>query len=80
MESSFVLKRHFTSLYPLEESGEAVHWRQMGSELDLNTFARFTVVIWSYKSSSGSQRTVSYVIALALKVQSGLKIIVTPLV
>ena len=43
MESSFVLKRHFTSLHTLEESGEAVRRRQMGSELDLNTFARFTV-------------------------------------
>jgi hypothetical protein len=43
MESDFVLERHFTSLHTLEESGEAVRRRQMGSELDLNTFARFTV-------------------------------------
>ena len=43
MESSFVLERHFTSLHTLEESGEAVRRRQMGSELDLNNFARFTV-------------------------------------
>jgi hypothetical protein len=32
MESSFVLERHFTSLHTLEESGEAVRRRQMGSE------------------------------------------------
>ena len=31
------------SLHTLEESGEAVRRRQMESELDLNTFARFTV-------------------------------------
>jgi flagellar biosynthesis GTPase FlhF len=43
MESEFVLERDFTSLHTLEESGEAVRRRQMGSELDLNTFARFTV-------------------------------------
>ncbi|OAF61857.1 hypothetical protein VC83_01668 [Pseudogymnoascus destructans] len=43
MESKFVLERHFTSLHTLEESGEAVRRRQMGSELDLNNFARFTV-------------------------------------
>ena len=30
-------------MHTLEESGEAVRRRQMGSELDLNTFARFTV-------------------------------------
>ena len=43
MASEFVLERHFTSLHTLEESGEAVRQRQMGSELDLNSFARFTV-------------------------------------
>jgi hypothetical protein len=43
MGSNFVLERHFTSLHTLEESGEAVRRRQMGSELDLNNFARFTV-------------------------------------
>jgi hypothetical protein len=43
MESSFVLERYFTSLHTLEESGEALRRRQMGSELDLNNFARFTV-------------------------------------
>jgi len=43
MGSEFVLERHFTSLHTLEESGEAVRRRQMGSELDLNSFARFTV-------------------------------------
>ena len=43
MESGFVLERHFTSLHTLEESGEAVRRHPMGSELDLNTFARFTV-------------------------------------
>lgn len=43
MESEFVFERHFTSLHTLEESGEAVRRRQMGSELDLNSFARFTV-------------------------------------
>jgi hypothetical protein len=43
IESGFVLERHFTSLYTLEESGEAVRRRQIGSELDLNTFARLTV-------------------------------------
>jgi hypothetical protein len=43
MESEFVLERHFTSLHTLEESGEAVRQRQMGSELDLNSFARFTL-------------------------------------
>ncbi|OBT57881.1 hypothetical protein VE04_02107 [Pseudogymnoascus sp. 24MN13] len=43
MESEFVLERHFTSLHTLEESGETVRQRQMGSELDLNNFARFTV-------------------------------------
>ncbi|KFZ01138.1 hypothetical protein V500_00875 [Pseudogymnoascus sp. VKM F-4518 (FW-2643)] len=43
MESEFVLEPHFTSLHTLEESGEAVRRRQMGSELDLNNFARFTV-------------------------------------
>jgi hypothetical protein len=43
MGSDFVLERHFTSLHTLEESGEAVRRRQMGSELDLNSFARFTV-------------------------------------
>ncbi|OAF62811.1 hypothetical protein VC83_00897 [Pseudogymnoascus destructans] len=43
MDSEFVLERHFTSLHTLEESGEAVRRRQMGSELDLNSFARFTV-------------------------------------
>jgi hypothetical protein len=43
MESSFVRERHFTSLHTLEESGEAVRRRQMGSELDLHNFARFTV-------------------------------------
>lgn len=31
------------SLHTLEESGEAIRQRQMGSELDLNNFARFTV-------------------------------------
>jgi len=43
MGSEFVRERHFTSLHTLEESGEAVRRRQMGSELDLNNFARFTV-------------------------------------
>jgi hypothetical protein len=43
MESEFVFERHFTSLHTLEESGEAVRRRQMGSELDLHNFARFTV-------------------------------------
>ncbi|KFX95971.1 hypothetical protein V490_03607 [Pseudogymnoascus sp. VKM F-3557] len=43
MESEFVLERHFTSLHTLEESGDTVRGWQMGSELDLNTFARFTV-------------------------------------
>ena len=43
MGSNFVLERHFTSLHTLEESGEAIRQRQMGSELDLNNFARFTV-------------------------------------
>ncbi|KAH8588056.1 hypothetical protein B0O99DRAFT_525815 [Bisporella sp. PMI_857] len=43
MESEFVLERHFTSLHTLEELGEVVRRRQMGSELDLNSFARFTV-------------------------------------
>jgi hypothetical protein len=44
MGSEFVLERHFTSLHTLEESGEeVVRQRQMGSELDLNSFARFTV-------------------------------------
>ncbi|KFY50792.1 hypothetical protein V495_00095 [Pseudogymnoascus sp. VKM F-4514 (FW-929)] len=43
MGSEFVLERHFTSLHTLEESGEAIRRRQMGSELDLNNFARFTV-------------------------------------
>ena len=43
MGSEFVLERRFTSLHTLEESREAVRRRQMGSELDLNSFARFTV-------------------------------------
>jgi hypothetical protein len=43
MESEFVLERHFTSLHTLEESGEAVRRCQMGSELDLHSFARFTL-------------------------------------
>ncbi|KFZ23916.1 hypothetical protein V502_01605, partial [Pseudogymnoascus sp. VKM F-4520 (FW-2644)] len=43
MGSEFVLERHFTSLHTLEESGDTVRGRQMGSELDLNSFARFTV-------------------------------------
>ena len=43
MEPSFVREQHFTSVHTLEELGEAVRQRQMGSELDLNTFARFTV-------------------------------------
>ncbi|OBT59854.1 hypothetical protein VE03_10539 [Pseudogymnoascus sp. 23342-1-I1] len=43
MESDFVREPHFTSLHTLEESGEAVRRRQMGSELDLNNLARFTV-------------------------------------
>lgn len=32
IQSSFVLKRHFTSLYTLEGSGEAVRRRQTGSK------------------------------------------------
>lgn len=43
MGLEFVGERHFTSLHTLEESGEAIRRRQMGSELDLNSFARFTV-------------------------------------
>ncbi len=43
METEFVGKQHFTSLHTLEESGVAVRGRQMGSELDLHTFARVTV-------------------------------------
>ncbi|OBT43224.1 hypothetical protein VE00_06404 [Pseudogymnoascus sp. WSF 3629] len=43
MGSEFVSERHFTSLHTLEESGETVRRRQMGSELDLNNFARLTV-------------------------------------
>ena len=39
----FVLERHFTSLHTLEESVEAVRRRQMGPELDLNSFARLIV-------------------------------------
>jgi len=43
MESEFVVEPHFTFLHTLEESGEAVRRRQMGSELDLNNFARLNV-------------------------------------
>jgi hypothetical protein len=43
MESDLVNERHFTSLHTLEESGEAIRVRTIGSELDLNSFARFTV-------------------------------------
>ena len=41
--SDFILKRHFTSLHTLEESGEAIRQRMMSSELDLNYFQRYTV-------------------------------------
>jgi hypothetical protein len=43
MDSDFVRQPHFTSLHTLEESGEAIRRRQIGSELDLNNFACLTV-------------------------------------
>ena len=41
--STFMQERLFTSLHTLEESGEAIRQRMMGSELDLNFFERSTV-------------------------------------
>ena len=43
IRSELILERHFTSLHTLEESGEIVRQRQMGSELDLNSLARSTL-------------------------------------
>jgi len=50
-------------LHTLEESGEAVRRRQMGSELDLNTFARFTV------EDPVSQIVVDCILNIAIDVQ-----------
>ncbi|KAL9102056.1 MAG: hypothetical protein Q9163_002764 [Psora crenata] len=43
LESDLVSKRRFTSLQTLEETGEVIRQRLMGSELDLNHFERSTV-------------------------------------
>ena len=43
VESDFMLERHFRPLIYLEESGDAIRQRLMGSELDLKFFERLTV-------------------------------------
>ena len=41
IESSFMLKRRYTSLYTLKELGDGIRRHLIGSKLGLNTFARF---------------------------------------
>lgn len=53
MDSDFALERHFTSLHTLEETGEALRRRMMGSELDL-TISSETRSRTRYRRSSGA--------------------------